>query len=147
MRNRVRTIPRMNLLILHWPVSVQWTTGRSSCIPSRPLDSDVHPSNWVDEGHILKLEIEVGDRHFGFSKYPFIPYSFLFHYGMDVCVSEGLTSGGLVPLVIQPICDLLVIQTFLLQIRDFTVECMLFVGVRCDPQIWRSKIEIKSKVN
>ena len=27
----------------HWWVFVQWTTGRSSCIPSRPFVSDVHP--------------------------------------------------------------------------------------------------------
>ncbi len=50
-------------------------------------------------------------------------------------VEELLTSWGLVFILIQPLCDLTISQTIIMEVLDDIVQFGLVVGVRVDEEI------------
>ena len=64
---------------------------------------------------------------------PLIPNSFLFDNGMSMIITKLLTSQSGVSVLVQPICNLLIIPTFFTEVGNRIVEKLLVIVIRCNP--------------
>ena len=89
----------------------------------------------VDEFAFYELKTEISVFDLDLLVQTFVPQPFLFKNWVDVGVEELLTSWGLVFILIQPLCDLTISQTIIMEVLDDIVQFGLVVGVRVDEEI------------
>ena len=68
---------------------------------------------------------------------------------MNVGIEELLTSWGLVFILIQPLCNLTISQTIIMEVLDDIVQFGLVVGVRVDEEIssGQNHLETEEHIN
>ena len=68
---------------------------------------------------------------------------------MNVTVEEPLSSWGLVFILIQPLCNLTITQTLIMEVLDDIVQFGLVVGIWCNNEIssGQDHLEAKEHIN
>ena len=76
-----------------------------------------------------KSNLEVRIHRLVFSTKPFIPHPLIFDDGVCVCVAKPLTSWSEIIVLVQPICNLLIVQPVIKFVGNQVIEMMLVIVV------------------
>ena len=95
--------------------------------------------------HEPQVEVLVFDLDFPIET--FIPLSFSFEDGINVSVVEKVPSRGLIPLLIQPLCNLAISHTSIVEVQDGVVKELLVFGIGCDEKVPCLENHLKTEID